>query len=242
MKTKVAIVVTSQDEYTGHGRPTGLWLSELVHFTDVMESDAISYDLVSPRGGEVPIEPKSLQGMTYDRATREKHQTPSYMEQLTRTLAADEVDASDYDAIYYTGGHGVMYDFLEDEHLARLTREIFEDGGVVAAVCHGYCGLLNVSLSDDSYLIANKTVTGFSWLEERLSGVADKVPYNAEALAKERSANYRKALLPFVPFVMVDGRLVTGQNPGSATRTARKTLEVLRRVRDRGIGFSKAGS
>ncbi|WP_328828636.1 hypothetical protein [Nocardioides acrostichi] len=97
----------------------------------------------------------------------------------------------------------------------------------MSSVCHGYCGLLDTRLSDGSYLIAGRRMTGFAWREEQLAGVAALVPYNAEERAKERGARYEKALLPFVSNVVVDGRLVTGQNPGSAQATAKAVVAAL---------------
>ena len=228
MPKKIAIVVTNQSEYPGHNRPTGLWLSELVHFWDVLEPEGFEFDLVSPKGGETPLEPKSLEGVAFDRATKARYEDKAFMERLKHTLAASDVNWEDYDAVYYTGGHGVMYDFLDDEGLQALNRSLYENGRVVSAVCHGYCGLLNTKLSNGEYLIQGKTMTGFSWLEERLAGVAKKVPYNSEEEAKKRGADYKKALLPFAPHVRVHDRLITGQNPGSATQTAKRTLEVIR--------------
>lgn len=113
-----------------------------------------------------------------------------------------------------------MWDFPDNPGLQRITRGIHERGGIVSSVCHGYCGLLNTRLSDGSLLVAGRRLTGFSWREEVLAGVARHMPYNAEKEMKRRGARYAKALLPFVPHVIVDGRLVTGQNPASAKATA----------------------
>lgn len=146
---------------------------------------------------------------------------------LENTLAPEDVDSADYDAIYFTGGHAVMYDFPDSEGLQRITREIYERGGIVSSVCHGYCGLLNTKLSDGSYLIAGRRMTGFAWQEEVLARVDKLVPYNAEEVAKVRGALYEKAKLPFVSYAVVDGNLVTGQNPGSAKETAEKVAEFL---------------
>jgi putative intracellular protease/amidase len=146
---------------------------------------------------------------------------------LENTASPDQIDPSDYDAIYFTGGHAVMYDFPDSDGLQRITREIYERGGVVSSVCHGYCGLLNTRLSDDSYLIAGRKMTGFAWTEEVLARVDKLVPYNAEEMAKQRGALYEKATLPFVSYVVTDGNLVTGQNPGSAKATAKKVVEAI---------------
>lgn len=120
-----------------------------------------------------------------------------------------------------------MYDFLDSEGIHKITREIWEHGGVVSSVSHGYCGLLNTRLSDGSLLLERRKMTGFSWREEELAGVAKLVPYNAEKLAKERGASYEKGLIPFTSKVVVDGRLVTGQNPGSAKKTAQAVAAML---------------
>ena len=146
---------------------------------------------------------------------------------LDATASPEQLDSGGYDAIYFTGGHGVMFDFPGSEGLQRITRAIFERGGVVGAVCHGYCGLLDTRLSNGSYLVAGRNLTGFSWREEVLARVDGLVPYNVEKRIQERGAHYSKALLPFVSNTVVDGRLVTGQNPGSARETATKVAALL---------------
>lgn len=119
------------------------------------------------------------------------------------------------------------WDFPDSEGLQRITRSIWERGGIVSAVCHGYCGLLNTRLSDGKLLVAGKRLTGFSWTEEVLAGVAKKMPYNAEAEMKARGVLYKKAFLPFVSSAVADGRLVTGQYPWSAKATAEKVASLL---------------
>lgn len=146
---------------------------------------------------------------------------------LDHTASTDQIDASEYDAIYFARGHGTMSDFDSSEGLQRIASELFERGGVVSAVCHGYCGLLNAKLSDGSNLIAGRRLTGFSWNEEILAGVSKIVPYNVEEAAKDRGAHFSKALLPFLLYTVVDGNLVTGQNPSSAKKTAEKVVELL---------------
>lgn len=147
---------------------------------------------------------------------------------LDNTAAPEDIDSADYDAIYFTGGHAVMYDFPDSTGLQRITREIYERGGIVASVCHGYCGLLNTTLSDGTHLVTGRNLTGFAWQEEVLARVDKLVPYNAEAEIKKRGAHYQKAKLPFISYTVVDGNLVTGQNPGSAKKTAKEILARLR--------------
>ena len=227
MTTRILNVVTNVGHYDDATHPTGLWLSELTHAWHVFEDAGYEQTLVSPAGGAVPLEPRALKFPNYDRTARAWHGDPTKMSLLERTLSPDQVDATDFDAIYFTGGHAVMYDFPGSEGLQRITREIWEGGGDVSSVCHGYCGLLDTELSDGSHLIAGRRMTGFAWAEEVLARVAKLVPYNAEERAKERGALYEKAKLPFVSYTVVDGNLVTGQNPGSAEATAKKVVEVL---------------
>ncbi|MFJ5859913.1 type 1 glutamine amidotransferase domain-containing protein [Pseudarthrobacter sp. NPDC092439] len=146
---------------------------------------------------------------------------------LENTASPDEINPANFDGIYFTGGHAVMYDFPDSEGLQQIARAIWEQGGIVSSVCHGYCALLNIRLSDGSLLVDGRKVTGFAWQEEVLAGVHKLVPYNTEEEIKTRGARYEKALLPFLPYAIADGRLVTGQNPGSAKKTARKVAALL---------------
>lgn len=228
MTARILLVVTNVDHYDADpSHPTGLWLSELTHAYDVFAEHGFEQTLVSPNGGHVPLEPRSLKFPNYDASAKAWHRDPARMALLENTSAAADLDSTTYDAIYFTGGHAVMFDFPGSEGLQRLTREIFERGGVVGAVCHGYCGLIDTRLSDGSYLVAGRDLTGFSWREEVLARVDKLVPYNVEEVIQQRGARYSKALLPFVSYAVVDGNLVTGQNPGSAKETATKVAEVL---------------
>ncbi|WP_375001245.1 type 1 glutamine amidotransferase domain-containing protein [Aeromicrobium sp. CTD01-1L150] len=227
MSQRILHVVTNVGHYDDADHRTGLWLSELSHAWHVFEERGFQQSLVSPAGGAVPLEPRSLKFPNYDKTAKAWRADPERMALLEDTAGPDEIDSADFDAIYFTGGHAVMYDFPDSEGLQRITREIFERGDVVAAVCHGYCGLLNTTLSDGSYLIEGRRMTGFAWAEEVLARVDKLVPYNAEERAKERGALYGKAKLPFVSHVVVDGNLVTGQNPGSAKETAEKVAALL---------------
>ncbi|GAA2979269.1 putative intracellular protease/amidase [Microbacterium terrae] len=225
---RILNVVTNVGHYDDTSRhPTGLWLSELSHAWDVFDEHGFEQTIVSPSGGPSPLEPRSLKFPNYDRSAKAWRVDPARMELLQNTANPESIDPADYDAIYFTGGHAVMYDFPDSPGLQRLTREIWERGGVVASVCHGYCGLLNTTLSDGTLLVAGRRVTGFAWQEEVLARVDKLVPYNAEEEMKKRGALYEKARLPFVSYAVTDGRLVTGQNPGSAKETAQKVALAL---------------
>ena len=228
MTKRILHVATNVDRYeTDPDVPTGLWLSELTHAWDVFEQHGFEQTLVSPAGGFVPLEPKSLKFPFYDSSAKSWHGDPARMALFGDTASPDDLDSADFDAIYFTGGHGTMFDFQSSEGLQRLTREIFERGGVVGAVCHGYCGLLDVTLSDGARLVDGRALTGFSWREEVAAGVAKLVPYDVEAEMKARGADYGKNPIPFGPHVVADGTMITGQNPTSATKTAEKIVEAL---------------
>lgn len=227
MSKRILTVVTNVGHYDDPSHATGLWLSELTHAWHVFEDAGFEQVLVSPQGGAVPLEPRSLKFPNYDRTAKAWRADPARMALLEDTRSPEEIDSAEFDAIFFTGGHAVMYDFPDSDGLQRISREIFERGGVVSSVCHGYCGLLNTRLSNGEHLVAGRKVTGFAWQEEVLARVDKLVPYNAEEEMTKRGALYEKAKLPFVSYAISDGNLVTGQNPGSAKATARKVVEVL---------------
>lgn len=230
MSKRILHVVTNVDHYAEPAsarEPTGLWLSELTHAYDVFAERGFEQRIVSPRGGASPLEPRALKWPLLDASAKAWLADASRMALLSSTARPDEIDPAEFDAIYFTGGHAVMWDFPDSEGLQGVTRAIWERGGIVSSVCHGYCGLLNTRLSDGTLLVAGKRVTGFSWREEVLAGVAKKIPYNAEDEMKQRGARYEKATLPFVSHAIADGRLVTGQNPSSAKATARLVAALL---------------
>ncbi|MFT3731721.1 MAG: type 1 glutamine amidotransferase domain-containing protein [Hyphomicrobium sp.] len=230
MSPRILHVVSNVAHYDDPNHPTGLWLSELTHAYHVFEAKGFDQRIVSPKGGVSPLEPRALKWPLLDASARAWLNDKSRMALLQSTARPADINPADYDVIYFTGGHAVMWDFPDSEGLQRITREIWERGGIVSAVCHGYCGLLNTRLSDGTLLVKGKRITGFSWAEEVLAGVARYMPYNAEAEMKKRGALYEKALLPFVSNVVADGRLISGQNPFSAKATAEKIVSALGRV------------
>ncbi|MCA8002095.1 type 1 glutamine amidotransferase domain-containing protein [Burkholderia metallica] len=224
---RILHVVSNVANYADQSEPTGLWLSELTHAWHVFAEKGYDQRLVSPRGGPSPLEPRSLKWPLADASVKAWLNDPDCQKLLATTARPDQIDPADFDAIYFTGGHAVMWDFPDDAGLQRLTRDIYERGGIVSSVCHGYCGLLNTKLSNGALLVAGRRVTGYSWVEEVLAGVAKKVPYNAEEEMVQRGALYEKALLPFTSNVVTDGRLVTGQNPQSAKATAEQVAALV---------------
>lgn len=226
---RVLALVTNAADYEKAGYRTGLWLGELTHFQDVVEKAGYAVDIASPRGGYVPIDPESLSSMMLKMGgTGKRYEDPAYMATLQDTLAVDDVRAEDYDAIYLAGGHGTMFDF-RDAGVNRLVAEFADAGKVVSAVCHGPAGLLDVTLADGRPLLKGRKVTGFSWREEKLAGRQDAVPFNLEKSLGKRG-KFSKALIPMKSHVVVDGTLVTGQNPTSAEGVGEEVVTLLKKA------------
>lgn len=214
---RILIVVTNVPEYEKVGYRTGLWLGELTHFWDVAERAGYKLDIASPSGGTIPLDPESLSHeVLTDLGTDKRYIDRGFMDRLEDTKKLSDVKLEEYDAIYLTGGHGVMFDFTDSKDLADLIARFYETGKIVSAVCHGSGGLLNVKLSNGENLINGKDVTGFSWAEEVGAKREMAVPFNLEEEMKKRGAKYSKADKLFATYVRKDGHLITGQNPGSA--------------------------
>lgn len=226
MKKKILVVVTSTPKYPQMNRPTGLWLGEAVHFIEKVEAAGYAVDLVSTAGGYTPIDPASLGEMALP-IDWEYYQNHAFMNRLGTTLRPDQVKPDDYAALYFAGGHGVIWDFPDNEALQRISSRIYEAGGIVSSVCHGAVGLLNIKLSSGKNLIDGKQLTGFSNEEERLAKLDEHVPFLTEDELKKRGAVYHKADKPFTSFAVVDERLVTGQNPQSGAAVAEKVLAIM---------------
>lgn len=225
---KILVVVTNVSKYQGVDidRPTGLWLGEAVHFVDEMEKAGYNIDYVSPKGGYTPIDPHSLEAEMMTPLDWQYYQDHQFMNKLGNTKSIDEINPKDYQAIYYTGGHGVIWDFPNDKKLQDVALQIYNQGGVISAVCHGVAGLLNIKKNGE-YLIANKTVTGFSNSEEKEVQLDQLVPFLTEDEMKKRQANYTKAQ-NWSAFAVADQRIVTGQNPASGKAVAEKVMEILK--------------
>ncbi|WP_416236206.1 type 1 glutamine amidotransferase domain-containing protein [Spirulina sp. CCNP1310] len=225
MMKKILVVVTSVPKYPNLERATGLWLGEAVHFVKKVEAAGYGVDYVSPEGGYTPIDPHSL--AMAEAVDWQWYQDKEFMRKLGATLKPSEVNPDDYIAIYFAGGHGVIWDFPDNEELQAISRKIYEQGGYVSSVCHGAVGLLNIKLSDGTLLIQDKQVTGFSDEEEKLAELDQYVPFLTETELKARGAIYKKADQPWASFAIADQRLVTGQNPASGSAVADLLLQAL---------------
>ncbi len=214
-KGKILVVMTNHSKYPTRKDTTGLWVTELTHFYDVARKAGYDMDFVSPNGAAVPLDERSQKWIYMDKEARAHLADPAFMSRLNNTLKPTDVKASDYKAIYFTGGHGVMWDFPNNPELTALAEQIYRQGGVVSAVCHGVAGVLALKDEQGQPLIANRKVTGFSNREEVLSGMKKQVPFSLEDQLKSKGSKYSEGFLPFTSFVVVDDRIITGQNPQS---------------------------
>lgn len=207
----VLFVVTSNGVKGASGIPTGFWLSELTHPLARLEEADIKVEFASIKGGRPPVD-----GLDLDDAINARYWNDAdFSSSISNTQCLGDVDSSRYSAIFFAGGHGTMWDFPESAAVGKITREIYEAGGVVSAVCHGPAALVNVGLSDGSYLVAGKQVAAFTNDEEEEVQATDIVPFLLATTLTERGAIHNPAP-NWSANVVVDGRLVTGQNPASA--------------------------
>lgn len=224
---RILVVLTNHSAYPSRSDHTGLWLTELTHFYDVAQAAGYQMDFVSPQGGKVPLDERSLKSFYLDQSARAHLADPKFMQRLNTTRPPTAIDASNYQAIYYAGGHGTMWDFPDNKALKNISEKIYRQGGVVSAVCHGVGGLLPLQDENGKPLIAGKTITGFANIEETLSGIKSQVPFSLQDGLIERGAKYQRAFLPFTSYVVSDDRIITGQNPQSSKEIAEAVIQRL---------------
>ena len=210
---RVLFVLTGHDKLGDTGDKTGFHLSEAAHPWRVLREAGFHVDFATPEGGEAPIDPGSKD--MDDAVNREFVANEDVNAKLKATPALRELDLSGYDAIYFPGGHGTMWDLPDNADVQAAVREMYEAGKVVAAVCHGPAAFVNVKLSDGSWFVDGKKLSAFTDEEERAVEKDNVVPFLLASRLKERGAKHEKAD-NFEKSVTVDGRLVTGQNPPSA--------------------------
>lgn len=211
MKEKILFVVTSHNTKGSTGEKTGYYLGEVSHAWEVLAAAGYEIDFVSPKGGNPPVDGFDLN----DSINKKFWEDEFYHNKITNSLKPSEVKSQQYKAIYYAGGHGAMWDLADNAELAKIAAEIYENNGIVAAVCHGPAGLVNIKLKDGKYLIEGKKVNGFTNEEEELVKLTNVVPFLLEDKMKERGGIFEKSE-PWKTHVTTDQRLITGQNPQSA--------------------------
>lgn len=224
---KILMVITSHDQLGNTGEKTGFWLEEFAAPYYVFKDSGAEITLASPKGGQPPLDPKSELPDFQTSATERFNQDKEGQELLTRTLPLAQVVADEFDAVFYPGGHGPLWDLAEDENSIALINAMYAAGKPVSAVCHAPAVFRHVRMSDNSPLVQGKAVTGFSNSEEEAVGLAEVVPFLLEDELVSLGGNYSKGE-DWNPYIAVDGRLITGQNPASSVAVAQEVLNQLK--------------
>lgn len=223
---KILVAVTNVSTYPKIKKATGVWFQEVVHFVDKLVKEGYEIDYVSPLGGNSPIDPTCLVKEQMTDLDWTYYNNPTFLNKLGNTLAAKDINPDDYQAIYFAGGHGVMWDFANDSTLQAIASTIYKNGGVVSAVCHGVVGLLHIKNEENNLLIKDRKVTGFANTEEKAIGLDEAVPFLTEEALKKAGATYVKTT-DWNEYAIADGRVVTGQNPASGSAVAKEVLNLI---------------
>ena len=220
---KVLFALTSHFK-DKNGWESGCYVLEVAVPYFHLIKNGVEVDFVSPKGGEVPAKQLDLDDPKVKFFLKDQEANKKFL----NTYQTKDIIADVYDAIYFPGGHGVMFDLPHNEEIANIAADIYENNGVICAVCHGGAGLLNVRLSDGSYLVNGKELTSFSNQEEVAIGTDKKVPFLLETALKEKGAKY-SCKANWQEYVVVDGRLITGQNPASDLLMAKELMKLLKK-------------
>lgn len=225
---KILIVLTSHSELGDTGHKTGFWVEEFAAPYYVFKDAGADITLASPRGGQPPIDPKSEAPENQTEATRRFKEDKQLQEQLAHTKRLFEVNADDFDAVFFPGGHGPLWDLSIDPDSVALIEAFWSAQKPVAAVCHAPAVLLHARDTNGEPLVKGKEVTGFSNTEEEAVQLTRVVPFLLEDELKARGGHYSKGP-DWAPYTRTDGRLITGQNPASSEEAAHKLLELLQK-------------
>jgi putative intracellular protease/amidase len=223
---KILMVLTSHDQLGDTGEKTGFWLEEFAAPYYVFKDAGAVITLASPKGGQPPLDPKSSDPLAQTAATERFNAEVEVRDALANTLTLDDVRAENYDALFYPGGHGPLWDLAVDPRSAALIERFLTLGKPVGAVCHAPAVLRNVRRGDGEPLVKGRQVTGFSNSEEAAVGLTDVVPFLVEDMLKANGGQYSCAA-DWQSHVAVDGLLVTGQNPASSEASAEALLKLL---------------
>ena len=229
---KILMVLTSHDKLGNTGEKTGFWLEEFAAPYYVFKDAGAAITLASPRGGQPPLDPKSDDPASQTESTHRFKADPAAQAVLASTLKLREVSAGDFDAVFYPGGHGPLWDLAEDASSITLIEAMLAAGKPVASVCHAPGVLRHPKTPDGTPVVKGKAVTGFTNTEEQAVGLTQVVPFLVEDMLKQNGARYSK-LADWQPYVVTDGLLITGQNPASSEPAAKALLKKLVRASSR---------
>ncbi len=219
----ILMVLTSHDQLGNSGKKTGFWLEEFAAPYYVFKDAGATVTLVSPKGGQPPLDPKSDEPDAQTEATRRFKADADAQRALAHTGKLAEVAAAAYDAVFYPGGHGPLWDLAQDPHSLKLIQQMLQADKTVAAVCHAPGVLWRAKGADGASVVKGKHVTGFTNSEEDAAGLTQVVPFLVQDLLVENGGVYSKGA-DWQPFVVTDGALITGQNPASSAPAARALL------------------
>ena len=226
MAKKILMVLTSHSALGDTGKKTGFWLEEFAAPYYVFLDAGADITLASPQGGQPPLDPKSDDPGAQTDATRRFKADGAAQKTLAHTHKLAEVSAADFDAVFYPGGHGPLWDLAEDKHSIALIEQLLATGKPVAAVCHAPAVLRHPKTPDGQPVVRGKNVTGFTNTEEAAAGLTDIVPFLVEDMLKKNGGQYSKAG-DWQPHVLTDGLLITGQNPASSEPATQALLKRL---------------
>ncbi|WP_411352314.1 type 1 glutamine amidotransferase domain-containing protein [Leisingera aquaemixtae] len=224
---KILMVLTSHDQLGDTGEKTGFWLEEFAAPYYVLRDAGAEVTLASPAGGQPPLDPKSDSEDAQTDATRRYKQDDAAQQALASTVKLSSVDADQFDAVFYPGGHGPLWDLAESADSRKLLESFAAADRPIGAVCHAPGVFRHVNGSDGEPLVKGRRVTGFTNGEEEGVGLTDVVPFLVEDMLKDKGADYRKGD-DWASYVEVDGKLVTGQNPASSEAAAKELLALLK--------------
>ena len=222
---KILMVLTSHDQLGNTGRKTGFWLEEFAAPYFVFRDAGVELTLASPKGGQPPIDPKSDLPEEQTPAMTRFKQDEVAQKELSQTVKLSDMKSEDFDTIFYVGGHGPMWDIVDSPDAIALIESFYNSGKPVAAVCHS-AGIFHRVMSQGEPLVKGKRVTGFTNGEEAAVNLTHVVPFLVEDELKRIGGIYEKAT-DWAPFAVVDGRVLTGQNPASSTAAAKAMLKLL---------------
>jgi putative intracellular protease/amidase len=224
---KILMVLTSHDQLGNTGKKTGFWLEEFAAPYFAFKDAGVQLTLASPKGGQPPLDPKSDEPDAQTEATERFRKDSAAQSALASTVVLSSVKADDYDAIFYPGGHGPLWDLAEDKHSIALIEAFYKAGKPVAAVCHAPGVLRHAKGADGQPLVKGKKVTGFTNSEEEAVQLTDVVPFLVEDELKAKGGIYSKGP-DWASYVLTDGLLLTGQNPASSQAAAEALLAKLK--------------
>lgn len=223
---KILMVLTSHAELGETGRKTGFWLEEFAAPYYIFKDAGAQIVVASPKGGQPPLDPKSDQADAQTPATKRFHEDPAAQAVLASTHKLSHIVGDDFDAIFYPGGHGPLWDLADDPDSQHLLESIYAAGKPVAAVCHGGAVFRRARGPFGLPMVRGRQVTGFSDSEEEAAGLSEVVPFLVEDTLRKRGGHYSKEP-DWKPHVVTDGNIVTGQNPASSEPAAKALLALL---------------